>query len=270
MKSMRAQLSLSFTDEDLFDNFIVGLKENKELSGLVIRLLSSYYYNEEVQRLVEGFEPNEYSESNIIDSTEAFNRIRMNLAMQDYLMNELQSTVNDGVSSIEKIRQTNEMARDSVEKYEESSKNTKTSIPELSISDIRNNINNSSLENRVNNLETNMSEMMSMLKNIQETTSNIMSNRYIPNSGNQVEQKTSMQTYEDEVSLTSEVSDEKLSGSRQVEPQLSQDISNTYVDDTVDNVLFSSVTQPNQEMEDTVEKVSDDSNILNDLLSDMF
>ena len=270
MKSMRAQLSLSFTDEDLFDNFIVGLKENKELSGLVIRLLSSYYYNEEVQRLVEGFEPNEYSESNIIDSTEAFNRIRMNLAMQDYLMNELQSTVNDGVSSIEKIRQTNEMARDSVEKYEESSKNTKTTIPELAISDSRNSINNSSLENRVSNLEINMSEMLSMLKNIQETTSNIMSNQYISNSENQVEQKTSMQSYETEVSLNHKFVEEKLPDVSQVEPKLSQDNSNTYVNNTADNGLFSSVTEPNQEIEDTVEKVSDDSNILNDLLSDMF
>lgn len=52
--ALRAQLSLTFEDEQMYDAFIIPYKENKELSSLVVKLLTKYFYNDEVRALVDG------------------------------------------------------------------------------------------------------------------------------------------------------------------------------------------------------------------------
>lgn len=52
--SLRVQLSLLLDDEQLYDGFIIPMKENKELNSFVIKLLSSYFYNDEVRALVDN------------------------------------------------------------------------------------------------------------------------------------------------------------------------------------------------------------------------
>lgn len=106
----RVQASLIIDDTELYENFILGLKENKELNSLIIKLLSAYYYNQEVQALVEGIELVE--DEDILKTNEAFEKIRMTLSMQDYLVSELKSTLSEGVSSMEVLSKTEEKIRE--------------------------------------------------------------------------------------------------------------------------------------------------------------
>jgi hypothetical protein len=50
----RAQLSLIFSDAELFDNFIVPEKQNRTLRPLVVKLLTMYYYNDTVRNIVDN------------------------------------------------------------------------------------------------------------------------------------------------------------------------------------------------------------------------
>lgn len=52
--ALRAQLSLTFDDEQLYDALIIPYKEDKELNSLVVKLLTKYFYNEDVRALVDG------------------------------------------------------------------------------------------------------------------------------------------------------------------------------------------------------------------------
>ena len=112
MANMRAQVSLQFTDEDLFENFIKPNKEERRLNSIIIKCLSSYYYNEEVRNLVEGVSLEDITDGEQIQSNQAlFDEVRQALMMQDFMAQELQNTMNNGVQDVEDILgKTNEMA----------------------------------------------------------------------------------------------------------------------------------------------------------------
>lgn len=114
-RSLRAQVSLIFTDEDLYDNFLTPLKENKELSGMIVKLLSAYYNSEEVRNMVEGVSLNDMVEGseNIIDSTEAINNMRQTLAMQDFLYEQVKQTLDEGASEMETLLKATDIAKQS-------------------------------------------------------------------------------------------------------------------------------------------------------------
>lgn len=114
MASMRAQVSLMFDDADLFENFVEPYKQERLLNGLIIRCLSAYYYNEEVRSLVEGTKLEEVTEGVDVQSTQSIcDSIRASLLMQDFLQQELQSTVDNGAEDITNILQkTNDLAKD--------------------------------------------------------------------------------------------------------------------------------------------------------------
>ena len=65
----RAQVSLFFNDTELLENFIKPLKQERRLNEVVIKCLTSYYYDDTVRGLIDGFSPEEanfYKISNIL------------------------------------------------------------------------------------------------------------------------------------------------------------------------------------------------------------
>lgn len=50
----RSQVSLIIGDDKLYTDFVKPLSLEKKLMPLIVKLLGSYYYNDEVRRLVEG------------------------------------------------------------------------------------------------------------------------------------------------------------------------------------------------------------------------
>lgn len=100
---LRAQLSLNFSDESVFDGLVIPLKQNKELNATVERLLSSYFYSEQVRGLVDGFDINEAkSLLSDIDTKrdEAFKSAKETLAMMSMLSASARSTMEDGIEDI--------------------------------------------------------------------------------------------------------------------------------------------------------------------------
>lgn len=112
---MRAQLSLMFDDENLFDNFVKPYKEEKLLNNLIIKCLSAYYYNEEVRNLIEGTSLDDVADSEEVTSTQSLvDGIRASLIMQDFLASELQNTIDAGTEDVSSIlNRTNEAAEKS-------------------------------------------------------------------------------------------------------------------------------------------------------------
>ena len=113
--SMRAQLSLMFDDENLFDNFVKPYKDEKLLNNLIIKCLSAYYYNEEVRNLIEGTSLDDVADSEEVTSTQSLvDGIRASLIMQDFLASELQNTIDAGTEDVSSIlNRTNEVAEKS-------------------------------------------------------------------------------------------------------------------------------------------------------------
>jgi hypothetical protein len=111
---MRAQLSLVFDDENLFDNFIKPYKEEKLLNNLIIKCLSAYYYDEDIRNGVEG-QSKDLSGVDEVTSTQSLvDGIRASLIMQDFLASELQDTIDAGTPDVSQIlNKTNEAAEKS-------------------------------------------------------------------------------------------------------------------------------------------------------------
>ena len=98
--SMRAQLSLLFTDKELYENFIVPSKNNRMLHSIILKCLTAYYYNVEVRNQIDGVEVNNTEVDNgqhIRTQQENINNIRDILTMQGFLSEELSNTMQDGI-----------------------------------------------------------------------------------------------------------------------------------------------------------------------------
>lgn len=266
-RSLRVQLSLIFTDEDLFDNFITPLKENKELSGLIIKLLKTYYENDEVRDAVEGISYDNVFEDGgqVIDSTEAINQMRQTLAMQDFLFEQAKQTLDDGASEMDALMRANDIAKQAGVVKTESGDNgevlakliienpTSDSNPSTGV----NSADNSELEGRVKKIEDAISGIFDLLKNgtYTQSTSTTSVMPVVEKTDEVVE--TPILKEEVEVPLIKEDKSEVLAN-QEVTPELKSDTvaEVTYVAE--DNVISS--PEPKEE---------DASGVLSDVLKDL-
>lgn len=99
----RVQLSLIIDDNDVYNNLVIPAKQNKDLHPLCIRLLSAYYYNEEVRNIIDGVSDEDYEEVSESPVMEAINNLRNNLAMQAFLSSDLAKVIEDGAEDIADI-----------------------------------------------------------------------------------------------------------------------------------------------------------------------
>lgn len=104
MAVMRAQVSLMFDDADLYENFIIPCKEERRLNGIIVKCLKAYYLDERVRGMIEGgLETEEAQVEGVQTTQEICDSIRASLIMQDYLVEELTQTVENGVEDVESI-----------------------------------------------------------------------------------------------------------------------------------------------------------------------
>lgn len=100
IQSLRVQLSLLFTDENLYNGLIVQLKENKSLSPLIIKLLSSYFYNDTVRSEVDGFDSESIESEVNSDYSQCFERVRENLVMMGILSDSAKDVLSNGMDDV--------------------------------------------------------------------------------------------------------------------------------------------------------------------------
>lgn len=84
-------------DDTLYEELIVPYKKDRKLSDLVIRLLTQYYYNEEVRNIVDEVEG--YQESNNAYD-EYFRDIRAMVACMSTIQDSAESTIIEGTQNI--------------------------------------------------------------------------------------------------------------------------------------------------------------------------
>lgn len=98
----RVQLSLIFEDTDVYENLILPAKKGRFLSELVIKLVLSYYYNDDVRRIVDGDieqEDSEFEERR----NNLFTSINETLATLDFLSEEGHNITEGGTDLVSDI-----------------------------------------------------------------------------------------------------------------------------------------------------------------------
>ena len=105
-KIQRAQVSLVFTDNQLYDDFIDELKQRRELNAMILKCLTAYYYSQEVRRVIDNYGEEENihtSEIHISESQQIIDNIRNSLALDSYYADELQNVIDNGTQMINDI-----------------------------------------------------------------------------------------------------------------------------------------------------------------------
>ena len=95
----RAQISLIFYDDDLFKNFITPLRKNRELSDLIIKCLTKYYYDENVRNLIENVDTNEEDDA-MKSINDEINNIQANIALMGFSIDEAIMELENGSNDI--------------------------------------------------------------------------------------------------------------------------------------------------------------------------
>lgn len=103
----RVNVSLRFSDNDLFEGFIRNLRDNRELASVIEKCLTAYYYDTTVRNATDSFSgvpqdalienEGEKKENN---NQEICDNIRSLLAAQSFLADSLQNTVEDGLDDL--------------------------------------------------------------------------------------------------------------------------------------------------------------------------
>ena len=150
MATMRAQVSLVFDDQSLFENMIEPYKAEKLLNGLILKCLSAYYYDTEVRNRVDGVTQDSFNSQ----AQGLCNEIRASLLMQDFIAGDLLNSMEAGEADVSDIlSKVNDIAvKTGVVRTEESEFGEKTLRLGVAPQPVENTVNSGSLEDDVKTL----------------------------------------------------------------------------------------------------------------------
>lgn len=99
----RVQLSLLFSDTDVYEGLIVPWKANRELNPLIIKLLSAYYYSDEIRGLVDTFGEEEIICEDTTNFSQVIENAKSTLAYMSMLTEGARTVLADGIGDINNI-----------------------------------------------------------------------------------------------------------------------------------------------------------------------
>lgn len=99
----RVQLSLLFSDTDVYEGLIVPWKANRELNPLIIKLLSAYYYSDEIRGLVDTFGEEEIICEDTTNFSQVIENAKSTLAYMSMLTEGAKTVLADGIDDINNI-----------------------------------------------------------------------------------------------------------------------------------------------------------------------
>lgn len=99
----RVQLSLLFSDTDVYEGLIVPWKANRELNPLIIKLLSAYYYSDEIRGLVDTFGEEEIICEDTTNFSQVIENAKSTLAYMSMLTEGARTVLVDGIDDINNI-----------------------------------------------------------------------------------------------------------------------------------------------------------------------
>lgn len=103
MSTPRVQLSLTFDNVDFYYNYIKPVKDNREITPLIMRLLEAYFMDANVQMSVDSYGLEDVGMDDLSQGefSEALAKAKETLAMMSVLSESAQDVLNDGMMSIE-------------------------------------------------------------------------------------------------------------------------------------------------------------------------
>lgn len=99
----RVQLSLLFSDTDVYEGLIMPWKANRELNPLIIKLLSAYYYSDEIRGLVDTFGEEEIICEDTTNFSQVIENAKSTLAYMSMLTEGARIVLADGIDDINNI-----------------------------------------------------------------------------------------------------------------------------------------------------------------------
>lgn len=99
----RVQLSLLFSDTNVYEGLIVPWKANRELNPLIIKLLSAYYYSDEIRGLVDTFGEEEIICEDTTNFSQVIENAKSTLAYMSMLTEGARTVLADGIDDINNI-----------------------------------------------------------------------------------------------------------------------------------------------------------------------
>lgn len=98
----RLQLSLIVDDDTLWNELIVPYKQSRgDLNALIIKLMKSYLYDNEIRNIIDGEDFEEQGQ----DIQEILDNIKNTMAVQSFMADELQSSMENASTDISDIIQ---------------------------------------------------------------------------------------------------------------------------------------------------------------------
>lgn len=116
---LRAQLSLLFDDEELYNNFVTPYKNQKLLNSIIIKCLAAYYYNPAARDIIESayMKPEEVIDEGSQKRDEMFDDILSTLMVQDFMFKEMEDELSRGSQDIsDALRGVNDRAEQYMDK----------------------------------------------------------------------------------------------------------------------------------------------------------
>ena len=105
----RSQVSLMFNDEKLYTDFVKPLSNERQLMPLIVKLLSSYYYNEDTRVAVDGTtissqkEQSEYISDDSRELQEKLADIRASAQLLGMFVQDSKATLEEGMEAVNNI-----------------------------------------------------------------------------------------------------------------------------------------------------------------------
>lgn len=105
----RSQVSLMINDEKLYTDFIKPLSNERQLMPLIVKLLSSYYYNEDTRIAVDGTsissqkEQSEYVSDDNRELQEKLADIRASAQLLGMFVQDSKATLEEGMEAVNNI-----------------------------------------------------------------------------------------------------------------------------------------------------------------------
>ena len=168
-KVKRAQFSIIFNDDVLYDQFVEPLKKAKELSDMVTKLLSVYYYSDEVRAVIDGFTIENDVDTNVnTKALDILSSAKDNLFMLGACINSADGSVEEGLRKMREYSETMGQSQDTSSPFgrpmlqlnlPESNKAKESSSQSETVESV-------SLEERVESLENNILDIKSLLQTV--------------------------------------------------------------------------------------------------------
>lgn len=171
----RVQLSLTFENLDYYYNYVKPVKDNREITPLVMRLLEAYFMDMNVQKAVDAYGLEDVGIDDMVQGefNDALTKAKETLAMMSVLSESAKDVISDGMMNIEDMVSQVDELHSAMGEPQSDSEEANVDVPRIDISSDKfssgDNARLSQLETSVAQLSSDITELKDMFKHLFQT-----------------------------------------------------------------------------------------------------